>query len=80
MASDNSLYKVEDQEKMIDEMVKGAPYVIVGDYTEMMTLAIGNGACNWGMMSETFLPVGFGIAFQKGTPFKDKFDRMYVDL
>ena len=76
--SSHSLYKVEDQESMIDEMMNGAPYVLVGDHTEMMTLGMGNGACNWGMMSETFLPVGFGIAFQKGAPFMDEFDRMYT--
>ena len=34
--------------------------------------------CNWGMMEQTFLPLGFGIAFQQRTPYKPHFDKVYV--
>ena len=75
--ADDSL--ILDQESVVRSIVhEGGKGVLFGDYTNMMTLGMDSGGCNWGMMHETFLPVGFGIAFQKGTPFKDAFDEMCV--
>ena len=55
-------------------LAAGSLHVIMGDYTDLQTRAIESGYCNWGMLEDTFLPSGFGMAFYKGTPFKDAID------
>ena len=70
---------MEDQAGVVhDIVVQEAPYVLMGDHTEMKSLGIASGACNWDMMKETLMPFEFGIAFPKGTPFKVEFDKMYA--
>ena len=34
--------------------------------------------CNWGMLKDRFLPLGYGMAFQQGSPYKPYFDKAWV--
>ena len=36
------------------------------------------GYCNWGLLDDSLLPLGFGIAFHEGSPFKRHIDAAYV--
>ena len=54
------------------------PAVIFSDYTSAIFRALSTEQCNWGMLDDTFMPLGFGIAFPQGSPFKPYIDRAWV--
>ena len=51
------------------------PRVIFEDQTAIQLVGHRLGHCNWGLLLDTFLPLGFGVAFYQGTPYKEHFDQ-----
>ena len=53
------------------------PAVVFKDYWSAVMKARRRGPayCNWGMLKDTFLPLGYGMAFQQGSAYKSYFDR-----
>ena len=51
-------------------------HVVFSDYTEMQRIARATGLCNWGMLNDRYLPLGFGAAFAQGSPYKKFIDDM----
>ena len=55
--------------------MKGS-HVVFSDYTFLVMVARDTGLCNWGLLEERYLPLGFGVAFVEGSPYKKFIDEM----
>ena len=53
--------------------------VLIQDYSLAVLNARETGLCNWGMLDERFMPLGYGIALPKGSPYKESFDIVWVE-
>ena len=51
-------------------------HVVFGDNTELIRLARHTGLCNWGILDDKYLPMGFGAAFVQRSPYKIFIDEM----
>ena len=51
-------------------------HAIFGDYAFLLQKARLTGLCSWGMLSERYLPLGFGVAFVQGSPYKKYIDQV----
>ena len=51
-------------------------HVVFADYTELVWRARLTGLCNWGILDDRYLPLGFGAAFVQRSPYKKYFDEM----
>ena len=51
-------------------------HVMFSDYTGIQFRARAAGLCNWGMLNDRYLPLGFGAAFVQGSPYKTFIDNM----
>ena len=51
-------------------------HVVFGDYTELVRRARRTGLCNWGILDDRYLSLGFGAAFVQRSPYKIFIDEM----
>ena len=54
----------------------GEAAVLIQDYTSSIMAARETGLCNWGMLQERYMPLGYGIAFPQGSQYKEYFDKV----
>ena len=51
-------------------------HVVIEDHTELVLAARRTGLCNWGILDDRYLPLGFGAAFVQRSPYKMFIDEM----
>ena len=55
-------------------MTMEGSHVVFSDHTNLVRLARRTGLCNWGILDDRYLSLGFGAAFVRRSPYK-----MYID-
>ena len=82
MQRDPDKYLPDTCRESINALLDGTPGVVFCDYTTAVGYAHKYAAarqeevCDWGMLDDTFLPLGFGIAFYQGSPYKPHIDEV----
>ena len=72
--SNPAKYAIHPKSSVQMMLTEGTPAVVISDYTALRRNAQQSGQCNWAMLEQTYLPLGFGVAFQQGSPFKTFID------
>ena len=66
---------LRETEIVVPEILSGEGLpVVIKDYTILQMYARSTGLCNWGMLEDRFMPLGFGVAFVQGSPYRKFID------
>ena len=74
ISSNQDKYFVRVSKALQKMLHDGEAAVMIQDYTSAIMSARATGFCNWGMLKDRYMPLGYGIAFPQGSPYKEYFD------
>ena len=72
--SNRERYLVEYNELIETMFSLHKPSVVIKDYSAAILDARRLGYCNWGVLDEHFMPLGYGIALPEDSPFVQYFN------
>ena len=74
ISSNTDKYFVLISEALPRLLHNGEAAVLIQDYSSAKMAARATGFCNWGMLQDRYMPLGYGIALPQGSPHKKYFD------